>query len=72
MVSVKSSGPGHRALAGGSVLFVAHATEALSRASTEELLRELRCRIIAPRDTRHIAWDDWDGPDPQGGWPEQG
>jgi hypothetical protein len=28
------------------------ATEAPSRASTEELLLELRCRIIAPRDRR--------------------
>ena len=34
------------------------ATEALSRASTEELLLELRRRIIAPRDRRHETWDD--------------
>jgi hypothetical protein len=47
-------------------------TDVLSRASTEELLLELRRRIIAPRDTRHIAWDDQDGPDPQGGWPKEG
>ncbi len=40
---------------------------ALSQASTEELLFELRRRIIAPRDTRHTTWDDWDGGlDPQG------
>jgi len=46
---------------------------ALSEVSTEELLLELRRRIIAPRDTRHNTWDDWDGGlDPQGDWPEQG
>ena len=49
------------------------ATDALSRASTEELLLELRRRIIAPRDRRHESWDDWDdGLDPHGDWPEQG
>ena len=42
------------------------ATEAPSRASTEELLLELRRRIIAPRDRRHNTWDDWDGLDPHG------
>ena len=43
---------------------------ALSQASTEELLLELRRRIIAPR---HDTWDDWDGGlDPRGNWPEQG
>ena len=48
-------------------------TEALSRASTEELLLELRRRIIAPRDRRHDSWDDWGGGlDPHGDWPEQG
>ena len=42
-------------------------------ASTEELLLELRRRIIAPRDRRHDTWDDWDGGlDPHGDWPEQG
>ena len=42
---------------------------ALSQVSSEELLLELRRRIIAPRD----AWDDWGGGlDPQGDWPEQG
>ena len=46
---------------------------ALSQVSTEELLLELRRRIIAPRDTRHNTWDDWDGGlDPHGDWPEQG
>jgi hypothetical protein len=47
-------------------------TEALAHASTEELLLELRRRIIAPRPRRHESWDDWDGLDPQGDWPEQG
>ena len=40
---------------------------------TEELLVELRRRIIAPRDRRHNSWDDWDGGlDPHGDWPEHG
>ena len=47
-------------------------TEALSHASTEELLLELRRRIIAPRDRRHETWDDWGGLDPRGDWPEEG
>ena len=37
------------------------ATEAPSRASTEELLLELRRRIIAPHNRRPESWDDWDG-----------
>ncbi len=45
---------------------------ALSQVSTEELLLELRRRIIAPRDRRPESWDDWDGLDPHGDWPEQG
>jgi hypothetical protein len=46
---------------------------ALSHVPTEELLLELRRRIIAPRDTRHNTWDTWDGSlDPHGDWPEQG
>ena len=46
---------------------------ALSQVSTEELLLELRRRIIAPRIRRHDTWDDWDdGLDPHGDWPEQG
>lgn len=47
--------------------------DALAQASTEELLLELRRRIIAPRDRRRETWDDWDGGlDPHGDWPEQG
>jgi hypothetical protein len=50
----------------------AYTTDALSRASTEELLLELRRRIIRPRDRRHDTWDDWDdGLDAQGYWPEE-
>ena len=47
---------------------------ALAQVSTEELLLELRRRIIAPRDRRHDTWGDWDGGglDPHGDWPEQG
>ena len=49
------------------------APDALSRASTEGLLLELRRRIVAPRNTRHNTWDDWDGGlDPHGDWPEEG
>ena len=48
-------------------------TNALSQVSSEELLLELRRRIIAPRDRRHDTWDDWGGGlDPHGDWPEQG
>jgi hypothetical protein len=48
-------------------------TDALSRASTEELLLELRRRIIRPRNRRNDTWDDWDdGLDSRGDWPEQG
>jgi hypothetical protein len=45
---------------------------ALSQASTEELLLELRRRIIAPRGRRHETWDDRDGLDPHGDWPAHG
>jgi hypothetical protein len=45
-----------------------YTTDALSRASTEELLLELRRRIIRPRDRRHDTWDDWDGLDSRGDW----
>jgi hypothetical protein len=46
---------------------------ALSQVSTEELLLELRRRIIAPRHRRDNTWDDWDGGlDPHGDWPEEG
>ena len=59
--------PAHNPLAHAS------ATDALSRASTEELLLELRRRIVAPRRRRPETWDDWDeGLDPHGDWPEQG
>jgi hypothetical protein len=48
------------------------ATDALSRASTEELLMELRRRIVAPRHRRQERWEDWDeGLDPYGHWPEE-
>ena len=47
------------------------ATDALSRASTEELLLELRRRIIAPREARQV-WEDWGGLNPRGDWPEEG
>ena len=47
-------------------------SDALSRASTEELLLELRRRIIRPRDRRRETWDDWDGLDSRGDWPEEG
>ena len=46
---------------------------ALSQASTEDLLLELRRRIVAPRDRRRETWDDWDGGlDPDGHWPAHG
>src|SRR6476659_2772294 len=35
--------------------------DALSRASTEELLLELRRRIIAPHTRHPESWDDWGG-----------
>ena len=44
-------------------------TEAPSRASTEELLLELRRRIIAPRNRRP---ESWDGLDPDGDWAQDG
>ena len=43
-----------------------------SQVSTEELLLELRRRIIASRDRRPESWDAWDGLDSDGDWPEQG
>jgi hypothetical protein len=49
-----------------------YSTDAFSRASTEELLLELRRRIIQPRRRRHETWDDWDdGLEPHGSWPEE-
>jgi hypothetical protein len=51
----------------------AYASDALSRASTEELLLELRRRIVHPRDRRRETWNDWDdGLDAQGYWPDEG
>jgi hypothetical protein len=55
-------------------------SNALSQVPTEELLLELRRRIIDPRDRRRDTWDDWDGPDSrgdsgsldaQGAWPDE-
>ena len=46
--------------------------DALSHASTEELLLELRRRIVRPRNRRYETWDEWgDGLDAQGSWPEE-
>ena len=39
--------------------------------STEELLLELRRRIITPREAREV-WEDWGGLNPRGDWPEEG
>jgi hypothetical protein len=44
------------------------AGDALSRASTEELLLELRRRIVRPRERRRETWDDYDGLDSRGDW----
>lgn len=45
--------------------------DALAGASTEELLLELRRRIVRPRNRRYETWDEWgDGLDAQGSWPE--
>ena len=50
----------------------AFTADALSRASTEELLLELRRRILRTREAREV-WDDWDdGLYPRGNWPEEG
>src|SRR6516225_6939632 len=43
-------------------------TDAPARASTEELLLELRRRIIRPSERRRGTWDDWDGLGPRGDW----
>ena len=45
---------------------------ALSQVPTEELLLELRRRIVAPRERRQETWDEWDGLDSHGDWPEEG
>jgi hypothetical protein len=44
-------------------------SNALSQASTEESLLELRRRIIAPRDRHHNTWDD--GLDPTATGPKR-
>jgi hypothetical protein len=49
-----------------------YTADALSRASTEELLLELRRRIIRPRNKRRDTWDDWDGLDSRGDWSNEG
>jgi hypothetical protein len=46
--------------------------DALAGASTEELLLELRRRIIRPRERRRETWDDRDGLDSRGDWPDEG
>jgi hypothetical protein len=43
-------------------------SDALSRVSTEELLLELRRRIIWTRERRRETWDDWDSRDARGDW----
>ncbi|MDH6243065.1 helix-turn-helix transcriptional regulator [Mycobacterium sp. OTB74] len=49
-----------------------YTADALARASTEELLLELRRRIIRPRERRYDSWDDPDdGLESQGYWPEE-
>jgi hypothetical protein len=47
------------------------AADAPSRASTEELLLELRRRIITPREAREVS-EDWGGLNLRGDWPEEG
>jgi hypothetical protein len=47
-------------------------TKVVFRASTEELLLELRRRIMRPRNRRRDGWDDRDGLDLQGDWPDEG
>jgi len=42
--------------------------DALSRAPTEDLLLELRRRIIRPRPRRRDTWDDWDDGLAAQGW----
>ena len=44
----------------------------LSHVPTQELLLELRRRIVRPRERRHDTWDDWGGLDPHDDWPEEG
>ena len=70
--TLRRSNPNPNAPSPGYALRPTNPT-ALSHVPTEELLLELRRRIIAPRDTRHNTWDDWDGGlDPRGDWPDEG
>ena len=57
---------------GSEPRYQSYTTDALSRASTEELLLELRRRIIRPRDRRRETWDDWDGLDSRGDRRDEG
>ena len=53
--------------------YPSYTSDALSRASSEELLLELRRRIITPSERRHEMRDDRDdGLASQGYWPEEG
>src|SRR5437764_15467952 len=48
-------------------------TDALSSATTEVLLRELRRRISTHHHSRYDTWDDRGGGlDPHGDWPKEG
>ena len=49
--------------------YESNTTDALARTSSEDLLLELRRRIIRSRDRRRDAWDDLD---PQGEWARGG
>jgi hypothetical protein len=51
--------------------YPSYTSDALSRASTDELLLELRRRIIRPRERRWESWDDRDGLEAQGYWSEE-
>ncbi len=52
--------------------YPSYTSDALARATTEELLLELRRRIIRPRERRYDTWDDRDGLDSRGDWPDEG
>ena len=51
--------------------YPSYTSDVLARASTEELLLELRRRIIRPRERRYDTWDDRDGLDSRGDWPDE-
>ena len=70
--TLRRSNPNPNAPSPGYALRPTNPT-ALSHVPTEELLLELRRRIIAPRPRPHDTWDDRDsGLAPHGDWPEQG